>query len=201
MGIKTMKRGRDQFSKYKKIIVFSAAVFAILPRKVRYILLGFFRSFNGKFGMLIRYMIISSLVKKCGDNVSIHHSVVLLGLENMEIGNNVSIHPFTYIDGTGGLIIMDDVSIAHSSSILTTEHIFSDQKTPIKDQGITAISTIIENNCWIGAGSRVLAGAHIKTGCIIAAGAVLKCDTLSDSIYGGVPARKIKSRHEDILNG
>jgi len=86
------------------------------------------------------------------------------------------------------------VSIAHGTSILSEEHKYSDLNQNIKDQGCELKETIIENNVWIGAGCRILAGSHIESGSIVAAGAVVKKRVKANSIVGGVPARMIKSR-------
>lgn len=54
--------------------------------------------------------------------------------------------------------------------------------------------TIVEDDVWIGYGSIVLSGARISQGSIIAAGSVVTKDVEPFSIYGGVPARKLKDR-------
>ncbi|WP_374046562.1 DapH/DapD/GlmU-related protein [Sphingopyxis sp. DBS4] len=50
----------------------------------------------------------------------------------------------------------------------------------------------IADDVWIGAGARLLSGVTIETRCIIAAGAVVTRAVPSGSLYGGVPARKIR---------
>ena len=54
--------------------------------------------------------------------------------------------------------------------------------------------TIIEDDVWIGYGSIIMSGVRINTGSIIAAGSVVTKDVAPYSIYGGVPAKKIKER-------
>ncbi len=53
---------------------------------------------------------------------------------------------------------------------------------------------IIGDNCLIGMGAIVLDNAEIPSGCIIAAGALVLSNAKleSDSLYAGVPARKIR---------
>jgi acetyltransferase-like isoleucine patch superfamily enzyme len=61
--------------------------------------------------------------------------------------------------------------------------------------------TIIENDVWIGYGAIIMSGVKIGQGSIIAAGSVVTRDVDPYSIYGGVPAKKIKDRfdsHADL---
>ncbi|WP_448701373.1 acyltransferase [Mucilaginibacter sp. AW1-3] len=69
--------------------------------------------------------------------------------------------------------------------------------------------TIIEDDVWVGYGTTLMSGITIKTGSIIAAGAVVTHDVEPYSIYAGVPAKKIKDRfnspeelasHIDLIN-
>ena len=165
-------RGRDKFNRYKNIIVFLVKGFSLLPHGARSGLFEFFRMTNGNKGLIIRYILLKTLAKECGDNVAIHPNVYLFGLKNLSIGSNVSIHPMCYIDAFGTIEIGDDVSIAHSTTILSTEHSFKDININIKDQDIICKKTIIKSNMWIGAGCRVLAGAVFENGSILPAGAV-----------------------------
>jgi len=54
--------------------------------------------------------------------------------------------------------------------------------------------TIIEDDVWVGYGSTIMSGVKIGTGSIIAAGSLVTKDVEPYSIYGGVPAKKIKDR-------
>lgn len=187
-------RKRDILKRLKPFIDLSICVTKILPRKIRLTLFNVLQNFSGIFAIGFRYILLKTLLKSCGNNISVHKNVVLLGLDNLEIGDNVSIHPFCYIDGTGGLVIGKDVSIAHSSTILSTEHLYSDINIPIKDQGIKNIPTVLKDNIWIACGVRILAGSHISNGTIIAAGAVVKGYIKPNAIYGGIPAKFLKDR-------
>jgi len=50
---------------------------------------------------------------------------------------------------------------------------------------------------WIGANCTITKGVNIKQGTIIAANAVVTKNTEEYSIYGGVPAKLIKKRHDN----
>jgi acetyltransferase-like isoleucine patch superfamily enzyme len=54
--------------------------------------------------------------------------------------------------------------------------------------------TIIEDDVWVGYGSTIISGVKIGTGSIIATGSLVTKDVEPYSIYGGVPAVKLKDR-------
>ena len=98
-----------------------------------------------------------------------------------------------YFECSGGLMIGNNVSIAHSRSILTSTHTYSDFNLPIKYNEILKKTVVIHDDVWIGCGVRILCGVHIDTRCIIGANSLVNKSVDSFSIYGGVPAKKIKS--------
>lgn len=52
---------------------------------------------------------------------------------------------------------------------------------------------IVKDNVFLGSNSTILPGVTINENVIVAAGSVVTKDLESDSVYGGVPAKKIKS--------
>lgn len=191
-------RGREQFRKYKKVFSLLVSFYSLFSTKTRIKLLEKHRYMRGKLGMGVRYALLKSIAVSCGDNVGIGEGVFFINPQHLSVGNNVSIHPMCYIDcgfnSENGLIIGNDVSIAHSSTIMNSTHSYQDLNTNIKDQPMITIRTEIYNNVWIGAKSTIIAGNIINSGCIIGAGAVVTKSTESNYIYAGVPARKIKHR-------
>jgi len=113
-------------------------------------------------------------------------------MQQLKIGSNVSLHPMCYVEGYGGLTIGSDVSIAHSTTIMTTEHDFSDTHQLIKDTPVLTDSVSIGHNVWIGAGVRILAGVTIGNNVVIGAGSVVTKDIPSNALAVGVPAQVIK---------
>lgn len=189
-----MRRGRDQFHRYKSFIHFLVAGVRLLPNRWRRFFLDFVKDVHGKKGLLFRYVLLKSLAKECGDNVAIYPYVIILGVENLRVGSNVSFHPFSYVDATGEVSIGDDVSIAHGSTIMSTEHHFENLEIPIRDQGSYKAAVVIENDVWVAAGCKILAGSTMRNGSILAAGAVLKAEVPAKAIFAGVPARLLKYR-------
>jgi|SRR5690606_2734508 len=184
--------GREKFQKFKLIINFTSSILRLFGKRINLILLKFFRNTNGPIGLVLRYIFLKNCAQKVGDNVSIHPCVFLFNLNHVVIGDNVSIHPLCYLDGFGGLEIGSNVSIAHNCSILTTNHQWSDLNLPIKYNKEVTGKVVIKDDVWLGCGVRILAGVNINSRSILAAGAVVTKDVESNSIYAGVPAKKIK---------
>ena len=93
--------------------------------------------------------------------------------------------------------------MANEIEIVGGDHAYSKPGCPIQYSGRVPVrDTIIGRDCWIGARCIIMAGVTIGDGSIIAAGSVVTKDVEPYSIYGGVPARKIKNRFqspEEIL--
>lgn len=186
-----MKKSRyDRYADYTKIFL------SMLPRKLRIFLLEVSRNVPGKVGMIIRISLVKSLAKECGQNVFIFTGVYILNSDNLSLGSNISIHPMTYIDARGGIHIHDDVSIAHSTTLLSTTHNHSDLDIPIRNQGIAMKKTIINKNVWIGAKVTILQGCNIETGCIIAANSVVTKNFPENVVLGGLPAKVLKKKNK-----
>jgi acetyltransferase-like isoleucine patch superfamily enzyme len=185
-------RGRTLFKRAKTILNFMVSLTKILPPSLLYFFLTVFKNWHGKLGIGLRYILVSALSKKCGDNVAIHTNVVLKNLSEVSFGDNISIHSFCYIDGAGGLIIKNNVSVAHSSSILTTNHTWFDKTKPIKYNPTVSEPVLIKEDVWIGCGVRILAGVTIQKRVVVAAGAVVAKSVETNTVVGGVPAKTIK---------
>jgi maltose O-acetyltransferase len=52
---------------------------------------------------------------------------------------------------------------------------------------------VINDGCWIGAGSRILGGVNIGPGAVVAAGSIVTCDVPANVLVAGVPARVKKN--------
>lgn len=184
--------GRMIFKRFGVCIDLFANVVALIPKSMRKWLLRVFRNSGGGFGVFIRFILVKKLAKQCGSNVGIKQYVIIENIENISFGSNISIHPFCYLDGTGGIEIGDDTSIAHSSSIMSTNHTWGNMMVSIKYNPIVLHKVSIASGVWIGCGCRLLAGVNVGERSIIAAGAVVTKDVEPNTIVGGVPAKLIK---------
>lgn len=185
--------GRSLFKRSKIIIKVGIAIFSLFPKFISILIWDMVSSFSQLPFIGIRYLILKTMTKECGENVRIGKNVTIISWANLIIGKNVSIHSGCYIDATGSIKIGDNVSIAHNSSILSTNHQYTDETIPIKYNPVIAKRVVINDDVWIGCGCQILSGVIIEERSIIAAGAVVNKNVESNSIYGGIPARKIKT--------
>lgn len=118
-----------------------------------------------------------------GDNCTVWFNAVVRGdVHEIRIGNNTNIQDGAVIHGTyqkSGTYIGNNVSIAHNAVV----------------HGCT-----IHDNVLIGMGAIVMDDAVIHEGSVIAAGAVVLARTVVEpnSIYAGMPARKVKDVGEEM---
>jgi acetyltransferase-like isoleucine patch superfamily enzyme len=174
------------------VIGIIVATLRLLPDGVRRFLWVRAERWHGLVGVAARYCIAKTLCRNCGDNVMIGPDVEIRGWRDLSLGENVSIHRACYIDANGGITIGDDVSIAHATSFVSFEHTWDDSSVPIKDNPSRFAPIRVDDDVWIGCGCRILAGVHIGSRSIVAAGAVVVRDIPSGHVVGGVPARVIK---------
>jgi acetyltransferase-like isoleucine patch superfamily enzyme len=114
----------------------------------------------------------------------------------IEIGQGSYLGPYTCIAGPGRITIGQDCLVASHSAIYASNHQFADPAQKIRDQGVMAKGIVIEDDCWLGSGVRVLDGVTIHRGSVIGAGAVVTKDVPPYSVAVGVPAKAIAQRHQ-----
>lgn len=87
--------------------------------------------------------------------------------------------------------------LASTVAVVGDDHCWSDPTLPIQFSGRpTQQHTVIGDDAWLGHGVIVMRGVTIGDGAIVAAGAVVTRDVPDYEIWGGVPARRIRSRFE-----
>jgi acetyltransferase-like isoleucine patch superfamily enzyme len=184
--------GRKLFEKLKYIIKILEFLFKIIPKPLLNFIWFIFDNSENKIALLFRYLYVSKYCKKCGSNIFIGKRVLIKNINSLQLGSNISIHANSYLDSIGSINIGNDVSIAHNSSLISFNHTYNDQSISIKYSPIETGEINILSDVWIGCGSRILANSYIPSRVIVAAGSVVNKKLEANSIYGGVPVRKIK---------
>tara|TARA_R110000868_G_scaffold411493_3_gene704662 strand:- start:27460 stop:28047 length:588 start_codon:yes stop_codon:yes gene_type:complete len=160
--------------------------------------------FFGKGVTIGRYCKLSGLSLsgiEFGDNVSIgdfSNVIVSTSYNNIgvkiSLGHNVGVGEYSYIGGGGGVEIGSSCIIGQYFSVHPENHNFMDSTMEIREQGVSRKGVKIGSNCWIGSKVTVLDGAIVGSGCVIAAGTVVRGCYPDDVVIAGVPSRIIKSR-------
>jgi len=183
---------REIVKKLETVSNILISLFSIFPLSVKNFIYATVDYFPSLLGIYFRYILFKAISPQSGINIYIAKHVYLKNKHNIIIGDNVSIHEMCYIDGYGEITIGNNVSISHNVSIISFDHTYKEKDIPIKYNPSVSKKIIISDDIWIGAGSRILSGITINERSIIAAGSVVTKDVESYSIYGGVPAKKIK---------
>ena len=149
------------------------------------------------------HKLIEEPIKKCllgkhGRNVHVGHGVTG-NLENIYCGNNVSLGGENlFLSSNAKVRIGDNVMFGPRVTVITGNHrtdvagkpmIDVTEKLPENDQDV-----VFEGDNWIGANVTILKGVTIGEGAVIAAGAVVTKNVDGYSIWGGVPAQKLRDR-------
>lgn len=121
-------------------------------------------------------------------NFTLHNGahVILMPSAKLNLGSgyinrNVKIRCFKEITIGKDVAISENVSIWDSDAHELQNNL-RDNVQPIK----------IGNHVWIGMNSIILKGVEIGDGAVIAAGSIVNKNVEANSLYGGVPAKKIK---------
>lgn len=112
----------------------------------------------------------------------------------LSLGERSGIGDFAHIGCAGGVTIGRDVIVGPFVSFHSQEHNIEHLETPIRDQGTRESPILIEDNVWVGARVTFLAGSKVGTGCVVAAGSVVRGEFPPNSIIAGVPAKVVKQR-------
>jgi acetyltransferase-like isoleucine patch superfamily enzyme len=141
------------------------------------------------------------MFKSSGKNI-IFNPFDSFSYNNIELGSDIFIGPGANFSSIKKIKIGNKVLFGPNVTILGGDHNTSQKgkymfdtkdKLPENDLDI-----IIKDDVWIGANVTILKGVTIESGSIIAAGALVNKDVGQNTIFGGVPAKRLKFRFSDI---
>lgn len=125
-----------------------------------------------------------------GSSIHLHTHI---NRSNLRIGDNSVINRKCYLDGRGKLGIGNNVSISPEVHILTASHDLNSKSFEYIELPVT-----IEDFVWVGTRVIILPGVVLGRGAVVAAGAVVTKDVDAYNIVGGVPAKVIGKRTQDL---
>lgn len=139
----------------------------------------FGRSFTAGVGLRIdAFSEGKDKVVQIGDHVEVNDYVHIAAVKSVKIGNHVLIASKVFISD-------------HNHGSYGGDHHSSPDEIP-SERDIVASPVEIEDNVWIGEGVAILPGVKIGRGAIIGANSVVNCSVPPETIFAGIPARKIK---------
>ncbi|MEV7873733.1 acyltransferase [Microbacterium sp. NPDC089188] len=110
------------------------------------------------------------------------------------MGDGSSLSPGCYIGCSGGVVIGDKTMLGPGVRVFAEDHVMADPTADVKSQGVHWSPITIGSGCWIASGVTITSGVSIGDGAVVAAGAVVTRDVPAGAVYGGIPAREIKTR-------
>lgn len=128
-----------------------------------------------------------------GKNSVVYGGAEIRSPRNLVIGRNTSIGHHAILDARNGIRIGDNVNFSTGVWIWTEQHDPQDPDFTTKQAGVE-----IGDYAWISCRTVLLPGVKIGKGAVVAAGAVVVRDVPDYAIVGGVPAKVIGERSQDL---
>jgi galactoside O-acetyltransferase len=142
-----------------------------------------------------------------GSNVRIDDNVIIVASKKgsaVKIGNYVHIASNCYLAGSAGIEMSDFSGLATGVQIFSASDDYSGKKLTNPTVGKPYIGgkfgkVTLGKHVIIGAGSIILPDVTIKQGSSVGALSLVSKDLEEWGVYFGIPVKKIKNRHKDIL--
>jgi len=123
----------------------------------------------------------------CGSNLFVRPNTVSVG-DGVFIGKDCHL-------AVCELAIGNYVMFAPRVAVIGGDHDYSVVGVPISNTGRgEQLKVVIEDDVWVGYGSIIMQGVKLGEGCIIAAGSVVTKEVPPYTIWGGAPARQLRTR-------
>lgn len=157
----------------------------------------FFSFIPGQIGVIVRRGFYKCFLGAVGKKFTIGMFSRIQQPQAVFIGDNISFNDRAWIaanDKNGQIFIGNDTIIGPNCIIHTGNHKYSNRELPIAKQGYEFKTVKIGNGVWLGSNVVVLQSVKLSDGAILAAGSIVTKNVEAFSIFGGVPAKKIKEK-------
>ena len=116
---------------------------------------------------------------------------VWFGSARVTIGQGTFVNRECMFSTHERITLGSNVDVGMRVTFITATH---EVGPPSRRAGLHKTAPItVGDGAWIGAGVIILPGVMVGAGAIIAAGAVVTSDCMPNRVYGGVPARELRS--------
>lgn len=176
-----------------------------MSRSARYDLVVAAEFINELVFMLPRFRICDALKSlflrtvygaKVGKRVVYYRGVWIFTGRNLEVGDDVDFARNVLITSDGGVKVGDRTLVGYGAMIISRNHRIPVGGSRIFGAGHVPAPVEIGKDAWIGACAVILPGSSVGEGAVVAAGSVVTRDIPAFEIWGGAPARFIRSRVE-----
>ena len=131
---------------------------------------------------------------RIGDNTFIRSNFFITSPNLLTIGSSSRLARNSSLYLYDRLEIGDYVHAGSGLTIHTSDHIIhSNYNLPIVSRGSVPSPVLISDNVYIGSNVTILSGVTIDSNVVIAAGSVVTSSLSSGYVYGGIPAKPLRS--------
>jgi acetyltransferase-like isoleucine patch superfamily enzyme len=141
----------------------------------------------------LRHMLARRLGVRIGQGVQLYRWREIRFGRHIRIGDGSVLGFWATLDGRRGIEIGRNVNISSEVAFWTLQH--DPQRS---DFGLAGGPIVVEDDAWVSFRATILPGVTIGRGAVVAAGAVVTRDVPPYAIVGGVPARVIGQRSQDL---
>jgi acetyltransferase-like isoleucine patch superfamily enzyme len=145
---------------------------------------------NHWLGFRFRAMLGKHIFKSIGKNVKIFHGVEFSYGYNLTIEDNCTIHKYVMLDDRGELVIRKGTSISDYASVFSHAH------DPLDSGVVENRKTEIGPAARLTYHSSVMAGVNVGENAMLGAMGVATREVSANTIFAGIPAKKLKTKAE-----
>jgi maltose O-acetyltransferase len=118
------------------------------------------------------------------------HPACFFFSSQVSMGEGTWVGQGAYFDSRAPIVIGERCGIAPGARLITADHELGGPER--RPGAYRPRPIVVEDGAWVGAGAIVLSGVTIGTGAVIGSGAVVLRDCEPNTLYGGVPARRLR---------